>query len=67
MYRTNWKNLIRSIVMNYHFKQIKNKLYIVIDEKDGVPIMQDPEDEDVKIVRFPAMELNGKEQNDESN
>lgn len=51
--------------MNYHFKQIKNKLYIVIDEKDGVPIMQDPEDEDVKMVRFPAMELNGEEQNDE--
>lgn len=51
--------------MNYHFKQNKNKLYIVIDEKDGVPIMQDQEDEDVKIVRFHAMELNGEEQNDE--
>lgn len=42
------------------------KLYIVLDEKDGVPIMQDPEDKDVKIVRFHAMELNGEEQNDEN-
>ncbi len=44
------------------------KLYIVISEsEDGVPILQDTEDEDAKIVRFPALELERKEQNDETN
>lgn len=51
--------------MSYHFKQMKNKLYIVIDEVDGVPIKQDPQDKDVKVVTFPALELNREEQNDD--
>lgn len=43
---------------------MNNKLYIVIDEEDGIPIMQDPKDPDIKVVRFSALKL-GEEQNDE--
>lgn len=43
------------------------KLYIVCDEVDGFPILQDPKNPAVKAIRFPAIKWEKKEeeQNDE--